>query len=815
MKTDRATSCPARRVFRLLVLALTVGGMLSCWMGGEASAQEKNENLAFADLLYSRQEYTKAAAQYQIFIREQPDSPDIQSAWFRLGECYLQVGQTEDARTTFSHIVSTFSGGAYVGSAAYRLAVLDFNEKKYEVAGENFELAAKELASPEAKHQARYYFARSLQLTDRLDEAQAMFEQVIATDPDPKTNPFHERSLLESARIYFDQGALEDARAQFKKLAETATTPAIQEEAIVRAGLIAAEAGQVSESEDLLNRAFRFPDSSPWKSLAQVGAIFNAFAREDYDRVIAIYSSGALSATIEEYRPKMLLIVGHSFRIRRDAESASRLYSLVEAKYPTTEEGIEAGYRKLQILYQQENGALPSAVENYVRNLKGSNPENSYIDMANLMLAEFHFTQAEKGVDQKDQNYAETNYRKAAAAYAEVREENIEEKFQPIRLYKQGWAYLESGDLQNGILFISRFIKRFPDHPLTPSALAKRGATYQTVEDFAFALTDYEEIIEKYPESPELELAMQQKGLIYAHKRELPKMIDAFEQLLKRFPDTPGKAEATYWIGVGHFDLERYEQAIPYLEAARRLDPERFTNKCSIRIILAHYQLEQIPQLTEAARLYIQTGRDAGVPSDSEKKDKRIPIPQQVLEYLGRKLAADAAYEDADFFLTYLSTPDEPAKTSAVVWKALGDARMKLQRYEGAVEALDHFVVQTDEPAERGWAYLTRGKAQLALGKFDAARDSARECLRIVKQGRINAEARILTGDIAAAEGDMEGAAREYLVVSQIFEDREITPLALTKAIEVYRSLGDVAEATRLQEQLRSKFPDFRLPPEA
>ena len=792
---------------RCLIVLIAVGTVAQL----SVHAQRKEENLEYADLLYNQKEFAKAARQYHIFIRENPTSPNAQSGWFRLGECYLRVGQMEDAKDTFGHIVKTFRVGPYVGSAAYRLAVMNFNAKEYPNATNNFEIAANELASPEAKHQAKYYLARSLQLTQQFDRALSLYGEVLKNNPDPKTNPFHERCLLESARIHIEKDEKEAAFDFFKTLSKTATTEAIREEAIVRGGLIASELGKVEESERLLASASAFPADNAWKSLAQVGSIYNAFSREEYDHVIAIYSSGALTRTIEEERPRMLLIVGHSFRIKGDLDSASRLYQLVQSKYPTSDEGMEAGYRQLQILYQQGNGTLPAIANRYISNLKRKNPEDPYIDMAYLMKAEFHFTQAEKGVQRKDEKYAKANFLAAAQSYAQVRENKVNEKFHPIRLYKQGWAYLEAGELQNGILAISRFIKRFSDNPLAASALAKRGTTYQSVEDFTFAQADYQQIIDNYPDSPELELAMQQKALIYAHKRDLPKMIDAYEQLLRRFPNTKGKAEATYWIGVGHFDMEQYAKAIPALKMAKQLNPSAYTNKGSIRIILSHYQLEQIAELTEAARIYIQAGRDQGVLTEEQKKDKRIDIPAGVLEYLGKKLAQDKNYQDADFFLTHLvSSTGDPKKTSAATWRVLAESRMEIKKYAEAVESWDHFLVQTEDQGQRGYAYLQRGKAQLSIDQTKAARDSARECLKLIKQGNLNAEARILLGDIAAAEGDLEGAAREYLVVSQIFNHKEITPRALTKAISAYISLGNQEEAAKLRNQLRNEYPDYK-----
>ena len=146
--------------------------------------------------------------------------------------------------------------------------------------------------------------------------------------------------MLESARLHFELGDTELSLERFKELADTASTKEFKEEAVVRGGLLAAEAGDAEASEELLNRALKFSDTSPWKALAQVGAMFNAFAREDYERVVALYNLGAYTPP-DESRAKMLLIVAHSYRLMNNLEPALRLYTLVEAKYPRQKEGVE------------------------------------------------------------------------------------------------------------------------------------------------------------------------------------------------------------------------------------------------------------------------------------------------------------------------------------------------------------------------------------------------------------------------------------------------------------------------------------------
>lgn len=776
-----------------------------------AQPRPTEDILAYADLLYGKEQYALAAQHYQIFIREQPGSPNLQTAWFRLGECYLKVNQANDAETTFNYLVNTYKKGPFVGSAAYRLAVLRFNAKDYRNALAYFKVAKDELSDTAAKLQAHFYYARSLQLTSQAKEALANFEAVMAAQP-PAENPFHERCLLESARLLFELGDTAKSLERFQTLAANASTPEFKEEAIVRGGLMAAEAGQPELSEQLLAEALKFPDTSPWKSLAQTGAIFNAFTRGDHDRVIGLYNTGAYmggNAAQDESRPKMLLVVGHSFRIKGDNESALRLYSLVEGKYPDRAEGAEAGYRKVQMLHQQGDPGLPSAVRVFAERQAKFDKESPYIDMAWLMAAEWHFSQAENSASGPGSDFAKKHYKDAAAAYQKVRSDKVDEKYLEARLYKQGWAEIECGDTAEGIITLSRFIQHHSQSPLASSSLAKRAMAYQAQEDHQFALGDYLDIAKRYPDSPELEFALQQTALIYAHLRKIPEMIEAYRNLLAKFPETEGAGEAHYWIGVGHFDVEEYEEALAELTKARELDPT-LEDKTTLRIVIANYQLEHIPQLATEARRYLEHAPKGG-PED-ETAPKRTAIPPQILEYLGRKLAEEKQWEDAELFLSSIADPAHPEKTAASVWQLLGESRAKLKKHAEAILAYDHFLLQTERPSERASAYLERGVSQLCLRDFDAARLSAQESLRSQKEGRTNAEARLLLGDIAAGQGDLEAAVKDYLVVSQIFMDPEITPRALSKAIAAYGSLGNQAKAQELGEQLRSAYPNYKPP---
>ncbi len=774
------------------------------------AAENKEDLLAYADLLYSQKQYGLAAQSYQRFIQEHPNSPNIEAGWFRLGECYLQVEQEDDAEVTFNHIVATYKKGIFVGSAAFRLAVLRYNAQDYKGALPFFKTAVSELADAGVRLRAQYYLARNFQQVEDYEAAGKEFEAILQSNPDPATNPFYEQCLLETARIAVDSGANEEAFAKFKTLTTTAQDPEVIAESYARAGLLAATLEKVDESTAMLDKLLKLEGDSEWKSYAKVGLIFNHFASKDYGKVISVYETGAYDGPADQ-RPKLLLIVGHSYRLTDDLDSALDLYGLVESNFRESKEGTEAGYSKLQILHIKKDGGTPVFAQDFVDKQREIDPDVAFIDQALLMKAEWHFAAAQEAASRGEEETAKNEYKAAADAYVDIREEKIDEKYHEPRLYKLGWSQIESEDYQKGAKTLSTFLQEYPKSPLASSALAKRGTMYQGIEDYPSAIGDFHELAKSYPEAKEVEFAMQQIALIHGHRRELPEMVAAYEALLAKFPETPGAAEAYYWIGVGKFDSDEFKESIEPLKRARDMDDARFGNKAALRVVLAYYQLDEIDPLAKETMDYM--GRIEAAKSD-DKLTAPTPLPVQVLTHLGMKLFDKQDFNGAETFLSAASTPTKPTETEALIWKRLGEARSKLKMHQGTIDAFAAYLEQVEKPSQRAAAFLATGRAQLCLKKFDEAKESARESLRSQKEGRTNAEARLLTGDIASAQEDFAAAAREYLVLSQIYVDKELAPLALYKASNAYKNSGDPAKGAAIAKQLQEDFPNFTPPTE-
>ena len=94
-------------------------------------------------------------------------------------------------------------------------------------------------------------------------------------------------------------------------------------------------------------------------------------------------------------------------------------------------------------------------------------------------------------------------------------------------------------------------------------------------------------------------------------------------------------------------------------------------------------------------------------------------------------------------------------------------------------------------------------------GTADDAQKIAQEIMTLQPEGRVNAEARLLAGDVEMERQQFEDAGKTFMSVALLYDDPEITPQALAKAAKAYQKAGKPVEAGRASDQLHQKYPDY------
>ena len=114
--------------------------------------------------------------------------------------------------------------------------------------------------------------------------------------------------------------------------------------------------------------------------------------------------------------------------------------------------------------------------------------------------------------------------------------------------------------------------------------------------------------------------------------------------------------------------------------------------------------------------------------------------------------------------------------------------------------------VATD-PAGKAKVLLKLGDVKIAAHKPDEAQKIAEQIMVLQPEGQVNAQARLLAGDVQFERGNFEDAGKAFESVALLYDDPAVTPRALKKAATAYQRAGKAAEADKVVKQLHERYP--------
>ena len=271
-------------------------------------------------------------------------------------------------------------------------------------------------------------------------------------------------------------------------------------------------------------------------------------------------------------------------------------------------------------------------------------------------------------------------------------------------------------------------------------------------------------------------------------------MSETFKKLLKEYPQTAGAAQANYWIGWASFDAKDYKDAIAPMDTARKGDKTQFFEKATLYIMTCYLNLEDREKLASEVNAYPTTGTK-----------RKIPI--QFPRWLGAQYLNDKDYEQAEKYLTMVTARKDEVISDD--WLNLGRCLSSQHRSDEAILAFNNYLEGAKEPVPRATGLLALGDAQLGIGKFDDAQKSVDQACALQPEGRLNAEGRIMAGEIQMARGDYDAAAKLFESVSVLLDDPAITPHAMELAIDALKNAGKNADAAKTLNDLQTRYAEY------
>jgi TolA-binding protein len=744
------------------------------------SGDPAKTQLGIADGLYLRKMYDLAIPEYEKYLGQFEGDADRASAMYRLAECYAKLGQEVPALNTYRLLIDEVGQGEFVGSAAFRLATRAFDRRDYQEAAPLFAKAYDNAKLPEVKITARYYQAKCLELMGRKADAQTVYEDVVRSNNDK--NPYRDAANLSLAYLALENNQKTDALAHFDRLGREAAKPVVRAEALTRAGILASDLKQRDKAEQYFKDAIALNTPGKWKQVAQLELMKLQYDGDRFSQVLDSFSRNASSLN-DETRPTVLLLVANSYRQLGKYPKALEVYNQLLHRYPNAAEATDARFQRLVTLDVTKDPNLVSEVDAFL----ATNPTRDRADKAKLLKAQALVQQSK--------------YQAAAALYLELGQSSLPDAYRADCCYAAGYSLSQVNDVPGAIEAFSALINRYPHYKMIATALLKRALLYQSQRNYAAAIADFNQVIAqgKPGAAPERETALLEKGLTLGQQQDYLQMSTTFRQLLQEYAHSSGAAQANYWIGWAAFEAKRYTDAVAPLSEARKLNPAEYGDKVALRLLFCSQILNR---LEDAAR---------EIDNFMQGDLKRVSIVADGCRWVGGQFYNARNYAGAAKYLGLLAKSDERSKLDSATWLMLGRAEIEQKQFSDAIEAIDAYLAATTDPADRAQGFLILGRAQLGAIQGDAASKSAEQAMSLQPEGRLNADARMLIGDIDASKGDYENAARSYLSVAVLYEDPEVTPHALDAAYRAFQKAGNQDQASKTLSELKNRYPAYEM----
>ena len=744
-------------------------------------ASAAKAQLALADGFYFRKDPLSAVPEYEKFLIMVPkDHPDRSKALYRLGESQRQMGNNAAAEATYESILADSSSTIpYRPGAAFRLGELRQAAGDPSAAATNYAAAAAGTTDSSVRQAALYRQAECLEKIGRQREADALFGSLVGseavstanTNSPPKsqeTNPYLVPTLLHLASNASASGKKEAAIDYYGRILSSSATSEAKAEAALRSAALLSVIGKQDEARKLFAMVSSSKEAGSWHGIATLALLRIAASSGDDDEVLKLSQESTPSD--QENRPEILLLRADALRRKGRNLEALELYNTIIREAPRSTAATKAPFQRLLTLHATRSPSLITEIDQYL--LTASDPG----DRARAKLLKAEATLASK------------DYAGAAVLYGEIDASALPPPARADILYKQAWALLQAGNREGGVKALSLFLQSYPTEERAPASLAQRAILRQEAKDFEGALSDFNLLARNYPQATERELALQQKALLLGQLKRNEEMATTFGELLKDYPKSKTAAQAHYWRGWVAYEAKDYPKALTELSEGRKLDPKEFGERAGLRILLCQYYLG-----------------DARATAREASSIKPSLIPPEIGRWLGKKSLEGGDKAAAERFLAPLAKEGLPGSTDPEIQGMLASSLTGQGKFKEAQAPAAACLRLARDPAARAKALLSSADIQRSLKNFPTASSQIEEAMLLQPEGPLNAEARLLSGDILAAKQDFTGAAKAYLTVAYLNDDETLAEKALVKAAEAYRQAGNPAEEQKTREELRKR----------
>ncbi|MEI6562758.1 MAG: tetratricopeptide repeat protein [bacterium] len=741
-------------------------------------ALSENEQLQFADGLYTRGMWETALKEYQAYLGQNPGKPSNDAVSYRMGECYRSLGRTNEADQTYQRIFEDFPGGEFHYRAGLRRAELLEQDGKKEEQAQLLGTMLKGAPPPEMGAACQFALGVALEKRGKLEEAAVAYDAVLSKYPGTQLISYAALSLAGLDR----RGDGKRAAVLYGLAAAAPGSPRVGAEALFQLGdfcFSRKEYDPAAQAYEKLATQYPGDERVGQSRLQQAWSLYNAKRYADALKVCGEVRAGG-TAELGKAQEWLYLKANCQRQVMKN-EDAVVTYGELLKNYPQGDMAASAAYERALALYKL--GRFQEAIEQ-ARGLM----------VVDRIKRDVVWLLAESSAAVHDEAGAVQYYRLMVDQYPDS-------ALAGDALYRLAHLLQKKGDWLQAAELFGRLTDDFPKHELAPQAMFAQASCLGTAQKPEQAVAAYARLLEKFPQSRFVEDALYQKAISETYLRRDAHALETWQELLLKFPATKYMADARFWNGVLLEESGKLEESeIAFRRALMATPPPSEDLQQRVRFRLA-LVLQRRGKSDEAAPLL--QGLIA-----SPMRDK---FPAELLEWLGDYQLGKREFAKASEVVDLLIAQAKSDNWKQTAWCLKGKALMGQGKNDEARQAFERVTGLNFPGQAMAEAWLKLGELNLLSGDADKAKRAFEESATMAGTDlllpiRVQAYAGI--GKALKAQGDHAGAARHFLSVAVLFDDPVLVPECLYEASLEFAAANRADDAGKARKELAERYPD-------
>ncbi|RME25121.1 MAG: hypothetical protein D6798_09655 [Deltaproteobacteria bacterium] len=303
---------------------------------GASDARARFEEAVYQFLV---EDYEPAALTFYTLVDAQAlgEQPLVEDAQWYLAECLFELGNYATAADAYQAIVDVGPPHPFFADAVRRLlevyGLVHDGEAFYDVY-QRYIVTGR----VEATDFIRYTVAKSLWRQGEVARAKAMFAEI------GEDSPVYRRARYFLGAVLADEGAFEDARAEFRRVTEATSPPDPTDEEVLQLAWLAVarmsyELGDYVDAEAAYQQ---IPASSPYFADQLYEQVWTLIQQEDWDEALEFLDIFLLGFPTDREAVNLKLTQGHILMKQDRREDALAAYEAVVADYTPVQERLDS-----------------------------------------------------------------------------------------------------------------------------------------------------------------------------------------------------------------------------------------------------------------------------------------------------------------------------------------------------------------------------------------------------------------------------------------------------------------------------------------